>query len=197
LSSINSTPVVNFSHTPRIEVGDTLHVEATDQTGITVLGYEVRRTVGGTLDVVDSITSNGNITSQLKTFLLRLPYTQFPTTIYVQAFARNSNNTRAYAKLSGGTDRIDTITVVAGSTRSLPLGGSVADALYHPRTDRLYFTNIERNWLEVFSLNDSSFKAPILVGSRRGDCPHGRATETVRWVTRCSSQIPAARISAT
>jgi len=51
LSSINSTPVVNFSHTPRIEVGDTLHVEATDQTGITVLGYEVRRTVGGTLDV--------------------------------------------------------------------------------------------------------------------------------------------------
>jgi len=166
LSSINSTPVVNFSHTPRIEVGDTLHVEATDQTGITVLGYEVRRTVGGTLDVVDSITSNGNITSQLKTFLLRLPYTQFPTTIYVQAFARNSNNTRAYAKLSGGTDRIDTITVVAGSTRSLPLGGSVADALYHPRTDRLYFTNIERNWLEVFSLNDSSFKAPILVGSR-------------------------------
>ena len=166
LSSINSTPVVNFSHTQRIEVGDTLHVEATDQTGITVLGYEVRRTVGGAIDVKDSITSNGNITSQLKTFLLRLPYSEFPTTVYVQAFARNSNNTRAYAKISGGTDRVDTITVVAGSTRSLPLGGSVADALYHPRTDRLYFTNIERNELEVFSLSDSSFKSPILVGSR-------------------------------
>ena len=166
LSAINSTPVVSFSHTPRIEVGDTLHVEATDQTGITTLGYEIRRTVGGAIDVVDSITSNGNITSQLKTFLLRLPYSEFPTTVYVQAFARNSNNTRAYAKLSGGTDRIDTVTVVAGSTRSLPLGGSVADALYHPRTDRLYLTNIERNQLEVFSLTDSSFKSPILVGSR-------------------------------
>ncbi len=166
LSAINSTPVVTFSHTPRIEVGDTLHVEATDQTGITVLGYEVRRTVAGAVDVKDSIISNGNITSQLKTFLLRLPYSEFPTTIYVQAFARNSNNTRAYAKLSGGTDRIDTITVVAGSTRSLPQGGSVADALYHPRTDRIYFTNIERNELEVFSLSDSSFKSPILVGSR-------------------------------
>jgi hypothetical protein len=166
LSAINSTPVVTFSHTVRIEVGDTLHVEASDQTGITVLGYEVRRTVGGTIDAKDSIVSNGNITSQLKTFNLRLPYSDFPTTIYIQAFARNSNNTRAYAKIAGGTDRIDTVTVVAGSTRSLPLGGSVADALYHPRTDRLYLTNIERNELEVFSLTDSSFKAPIIVGSR-------------------------------
>jgi hypothetical protein len=166
LSAINSTPVVAFSHTVRVEVGDTLHVEASDQTGITVLGYEVRRTVGGTIDAKDSIVSNGNITSQLKTFNLRLPYSEFPTTIYIQAFARNSNNTRAYAKIAGGTDRIDTVTVVAGSTRSLPLGGSVADALYHPRTDRLYLTNIERNELEVFSLTDSSFKAPIIVGSR-------------------------------
>lgn len=166
LSSINSTPVVTMGHTPRIEVDDTLHVEATDQTGITVLGYEIRRTVGGAIDAKDSVTSNGNITSQLKTFQLKLPYSEFPTTVYIQAFARNSNNTRAYAKLSGGTDRIDTVTVVAGSTRALPLGGSVADALYHPRTDRLYFTNIERNQLEVFSLADSSFKSPILVGSR-------------------------------
>ena len=166
LSAINSTPVVTFSHTVRMEVGDTLHVEATDQTGITVLGYEVRRTLGGAIDAKDSIVSNGNITSQLKTFLLRLPYSEFPTTVYVQAFARNSNNTRAYAKLSGGTDRVDTVTIVAGSTRALPLGGSVADALYHPRTDRLYFTNIERNQLEVFSLADSSFKSPIIVGSR-------------------------------
>ena len=166
LSAINSTPVVSFSHTTRMEIGDTLHVEATDQTGITVLGYEVRRTQGGVIDAKDSIVSNGNITAQLKTFTLRLPYSEFPTRIFIQAFARNSNNTRAYAKLSGGTDRVDTVTVVAGSTRSLPLGGSVADALYHPRTDRIYFTNIERNELEVFSLADSSFKAPIIVGSR-------------------------------
>ena len=166
LSAINSTPVVSFSHTVRMEVGDTLHVEATDQTGITVLGYEIRRTAGGAIDAKDSIVSNGNITAQLKTFTLRLPYSEFPTRIFIQAFARNSNNTRAYAKLAGGLDRVDTVTVVAGSTRSLPLGGSVADALYHPRTDRLYFTNIERNQLEVFSLADSSFKAPIIVGSR-------------------------------
>lgn len=166
LSSINSTPVVSFSHTFRMEVGDTLHVEATDQTGVTVLGYEVRRTVGGAIDARDSVVSNGNITSQLKTFAVKLPYSEFPTTVYIQAFARNSNNVRAYAKLSGGVDRVDTVTIVAGATKALPLGGAVADALYHPRTDRLYFTNIERNQLEVFSLTDSSFKAPIIVGSR-------------------------------
>jgi hypothetical protein len=166
LSSINSTPVVNFSHTARMEVDDTLHVEATDQAGITVLGYEIRRASGGAIDAKDSLVSNGDITSQLKTFTLQLPYSDFPTQIFIQAFARNSNNVRAYAKLPGGADRVDTVTVVAGSTRGLPLGGSVADALYHPRTDRLYLTNIERNEVEVFSLADSSFKAPILVGSR-------------------------------
>ena len=165
-SAINSTPVVAFSHTSRIEVNDTIHVEASDQTGIVTLGYEVRRTPGGTIDARDSLQSSGNITSQIRTFDLRLPYTTFPTVVYVQAFARNSNGVRAYAKLPGGAERVDTVTVVAGSTKSLPTGGAVADALYHPRTDRLYFTNIERNQLEVFSLSDSSFKSPILVGSR-------------------------------
>jgi hypothetical protein len=165
-SAINSTPVVSFSHTNRIEVNDTLHIEASDQTGIVTMGYEVRRAPGGTIDSKDSLQSNGNITSQIRTFEMKLPYTQFPTTVYVQAFARNSNGVRAYAKLPGGAERIDTLTVVAGSTKSLPSGGVVADALYHQRTDRLYFTNIDRNQLEVFSLTDSSFKSPILVGSR-------------------------------
>jgi hypothetical protein len=157
---------VSFSHTPRIEVNDTLHVEAQDQTGITALGYEVRRVPGGAIDARDSLTSDGSITSQLKTFTLSLPYSTFPTTVYVQAFARNSNGVRAYAKLAGGVDRIDTVTVVAGSTRMLPSGGTVADALYHPRTDRLYLTNLNRNQVEVFSLADSSFKSPVIVGSR-------------------------------
>src|SRR5688500_1982829 len=141
-TAINSTPVVSFSHTPRIEVNDSLHLEATDQTGITALGYEVRRSPMGAIDARDSVTSSGNITAQLHTFELELPYTTFPTTVYIQAFARNSNGVRAYAKLPGGLDRVDTVTVVAGSTKPLPGGGTIADALYHPRTDRLYFTNL-------------------------------------------------------
>jgi len=166
LGSISSTPAVLFSHTSRVEVNDTLHVEATDQTGITTLGYEVRRSVGGTIEVKDSVGTNGNFTQQSKTFLMHLPYTSFPTTIYVQAFARNSNNVRAYAKTVGGADRVDTVVVVSGTTKGLPNGGAIMDAIYHPRTDRLYLTNIQRNQVEVFNLADSSFKSAINVGSR-------------------------------
>jgi hypothetical protein len=97
---------------------------------------------------------------------MKLPYTNFPTTAYIQVFATNSNGVRAYAKLASGLDRVDTVTVVAGVTRFLPFGGQVADAIYHPGKDRLYLSNIDRNQVEVFNLGDSSFKAPVIVGSR-------------------------------
>jgi hypothetical protein len=165
-ASANSKPTVTFGTTPRIEVNDTIHVEATDPTGIVAIGYEVRQQLADAPDARDSLISDGSITSALKTFSMQLPYTTFPTKVYIKAFATNSNGTRAYAQLSSGVDRVDTITVVAGVTKPLPQGGEVADALYHPRADRLYLTNIERNRLEVFSLQDSSFKTSIQVGSR-------------------------------
>jgi hypothetical protein len=177
-AQINSVPVVNqfclgssgfdnaCGHGRRIEVSDTMHVDADDPSGIGQLGYEVRSTPGGPIDDSATFISSGQLTFDRHTFQLRLPYTNFPTTAYVQVFARNSNGVRAYAKLSNGIDRIDTVTVVAGVTRSLPFGGEVADALYHPGKDRLYLTNITRNRVEVFNLADSSFKAPVIVGSR-------------------------------
>ncbi len=177
-AQINSVPVVNqfclssqafdnaCGHGKRVEVTDTVHVEADDPSGISKLGYEVRSTPGGAIDDSATFLSSGQLTFQPHTFKMNLPYTQFPTTAYVQVFATNSNGVRAYAKLSNGLDRVDTITVVAGVTRSLPLGGQVADALYHPGKDRLYLTNIAKNQVEVFNLADSSFKAPIIVGSR-------------------------------
>jgi len=177
-AQINSVPVVNqycvgnqaynnsCGHGLRVEVGDTLHVEADDPSGISTLGYEVRRTIGGAIDDSDTFTSNGQLTFLPHTFSMRLPYTTFPTTAYIQVFAVNSNGVRAYAKLASGADRIDTVTVVAGVTRFLPFGGEVADALYHPGKDRLYLTNITRNQVEVFNLGDSSFKTPVIVGSR-------------------------------
>ena len=177
-AQINSVPVVNqycqgsqafnnaCGHGKRVEVTDTVHVEADDPSGISQLGYEVRTTPGGAIDDSATFLSNGQLTFQPHTFNMKLPYTTFPTTAYIQVFARNSNGVRAYAKLSSGIDRVDTVTVVAGVTRSLPLGGQVADALYHPGKDRLYLTNIARNEVEVFNLADSSFKAPVIVGSR-------------------------------
>jgi hypothetical protein len=177
-AQVNSVPVVNAycvgsqafdnacGHGKRVEVTDTVHVEADDPSGIAQLGYEVRSTIGGPINDSATFISNGQLTFQPHTFNMRLPYSNFPTTAYIQVFARNTNGVRAYAKLASGLDRIDTVTVVAGVTRPLPLGGTVADALYHPGKDRLYLTNIDRNQVEVFNLGDSSFKAPVIVGSR-------------------------------
>ncbi|HJQ09663.1 MAG TPA: hypothetical protein VJ840_01405 [Gemmatimonadaceae bacterium] len=177
-AQINSVPVVNqycvgnsafdnqCGHGRRVEVTDTVHVEADDPSGISQLGYEVRGTPGGPIDDSATFVSNGQLTFQPHTFTMRLPYTQFPQTAYIQVFARNSNGVRAYAKLANGADRVDTVTVVAGVTRTLPQGGEVADALYHAGKDRLYLTNITKNRVEVFNLADSSFKSPVIVGSR-------------------------------
>ena len=177
-AQINSVPVVNAyctssqqfdnacGHGKRVEVTDTVHVEADDPSGIAQLGYEVRSTIGGPIDDSQTFVSNGQLTFQPHTFAMRLPYTTFPTTAYIQVFAQNSNGVRAYAKLASGADRIDTVVVVAGVTRPLPLGGEVADAYYHAPKDRLYLTNITKNRVEVFNLADSSFKTPVVVGSR-------------------------------
>ena len=177
-AQINSVPVVNnycqgsqafdnaCGHGKRVEVTDTVHVEADDPSGISQLGYEVRRTLGGAIDDSSTFVSNGQLTFQPHTFAMKLPYSSFPTTAYIQVFARNSNGVKAYAKLPSGIDRIDTVVVVAGVTRPLPVGGQVADALYHSTKDRLYLTNLTRNQVEVFNLGDSSFKAPVIVGSR-------------------------------
>ncbi len=178
LAASNTVPVVNqyclsstafdnaCGHTLRVEVTDSVHVEADDPSGISALGYEVRRTVGGTIDDTKEFASSGQLTFQPTTFAMSLPYSTFPTTAYIQVYAKNSNGVKAYAKLASGSTRIDTVTVVAGVSRGLPFGGEIADALYHPGKDRLYLSNIRLNRIEVFNLADSSFKAPVIVGSR-------------------------------
>ena len=177
-AQVNSVPVVNqycvgtsaydnaCGHVNRIEVGDTVHVEADDPSGISQLGYEVRSALGGPIDDSATFLSNGQLTFQPHTFAMKLPYATFPTTAYIQVFARNTNGVRAYAKLASGADRIDTVTVVAGVTRLLLAGGVVADAMYHPGKDRLYITNITQNRVEVFDLATLAFQPGIIVGSR-------------------------------
>ncbi|CAN5165996.1 hypothetical protein BH23GEM2_BH23GEM2_03360 [soil metagenome] len=165
-ATTSAVPVVSFGLNKRAEVNDTIHVTATDPTGITAMGYEVRSVPGGAIEARDSVLSSGDFSTLTHTFTMSLPYTVFPTTVYVKAFAMNSNGVRAYARLASGVDRVDTVTVVAGTTKALPLGGVIADALYHPNTDRLYMSNIERNRLEVFSIVTTGFEPSIPVGSR-------------------------------
>lgn len=164
-ANANTIPVVRTGVSPRVEVSDTVFVEATDPVGISTLGYEVR-TLTGQLLVADSVASDGSFSTLVRTFRPRLPVTVFPTAVTVAGFARNANGRRDVARFGSGAVRADTVQVVAGYTNPLPGGGQVADALYVPRTDRLYLSNIERNWLEVFNLADSTFRSPIAVGSR-------------------------------
>ncbi len=164
-TTANTIPVVKTGVMARLEVSDTVFVEATDPVGISLLGYEVR-TLTGLLLAADSITSTGGFSTLVRTFRTRLPVTSFPTEVTVVGFARNTNGRRDVARYPSGAVRLDTATVVNGFTNPLPNGGVIADALYFPRSDRLYLTNIERNHVEVFNLADSSFKAPVIVGSR-------------------------------
>src|SRR6185437_14469171 len=170
-TGVKAPAVVNFGSDKRVEVNDTLSVSATDTTGsgITDIGYEITSTIGGPIVVQGDSTSDGHLTSLPRKFNLKIPSSivpPFPTTIYVKAFATTATGVKGYAKLASGIDRVDTLVVVAGVTRQVPDGGTIADAIYHPRYDKLYLTNIDRNELEVFSLGDSTFKSPISVGSR-------------------------------
>ncbi|MGQ0714192.1 MAG: hypothetical protein ACT4PJ_10715 [Gemmatimonadaceae bacterium] len=160
-------PFVDFGLNTRVEVTDTIFVTATDPAGISMVGYDVRL-LDGTVVGADSLLSSGQITSLRNTFSMRLNVTTFPTRVLVRAFARNSAGTSDTARIGSATGpiRVDTVTVVAGSTRPLPAGGLVADGLYHQASDKLYLSNITRNQLDVFYLGDSTFKAPVRVGSR-------------------------------
>ncbi len=164
-ANANTIPVVRTGVSRRVEVSDTVFVEATDPVGISVIGYEVR-TLTGQIVVADSVTTTGAFSTLVRTFRTRVPVNVFPTAVTVAGFARNANGRRDVSRLGSGAVRADTVQVVAGYTNPLPGGGQVADALYVPRTDRLYLSNIERNSLEVFNLADSTFRAPVSVGSR-------------------------------
>src|SRR5919109_148007 len=163
----NTTPFVDFGLNERIEVTDTIFVTANDAAGISMMGYDVRL-LDGTIVGQDSVTSTGQITSLRNTFTMRLNVTTYPQRVTVRAYARNSAGRTDSARVGGATGpvRVDTVLVVAGSTRPLPLGGTVADALYHQASDKIYMSNIQRNQLEVFYLGDSTFKDPVRVGSR-------------------------------
>lgn len=158
-SSALPTARLGLSASKRIETTDTVHVDAT-ASAVTRIGYRIFRVDNGQLVDSASLRLSGENTSTFATFRLSLPISSFPTRVRVEGFVQDSANHVATAT--------DTVSVVAGSTRPLPNGGVIADALYHPRTDALYLTNIERNVVEVFSLRDSSFRrqGPIIVGSR-------------------------------
>ena len=156
--------IARFGTTDRVESTDTLFIEAQDAVGIAFVGYDVRSLTGGAIRR-DSVAVPNGPTSVPVTVRMRLPAPVggAATRLVLRVFARNtegrSNDTLTTIR--------DTVTLVSGTTRTLPNGGSVADGYFHEPTGRLYLTNIERNQLEVFNLDSLNFQnTPIAVGSR-------------------------------
>ncbi len=156
--------IARFGTTDRVESTDTVFVEAQDPVGIGYVGYDMRSLAGGAIKR-DSVAVASGPTSVPVTLRMSLPAPVggAATRLVLRVFARNTEG-RLNDSL---TTARDTITLVAGTTRTLPNGGAVADGYFHEPTGRLYLTNIERNQLEVFNFDSLNFqRTPIAVGSR-------------------------------
>jgi hypothetical protein len=156
--------ITRFGTTDRVEATDTVFIEAQDPVGIGYVGYDMRSLNDGAVRR-DSVPVVNGPTSVPVTIRMNLPapVAGAATRLILRVFARNTegrlNDTLTTAR--------DTITLVAGTTRTLPNGGAVADGYFHEPTGKLYLTNIERNQLEVFRFDSLNFQnTPIAVGSR-------------------------------
>jgi hypothetical protein len=155
-----TAPAVSFDVASRVEVDDTVTVTASDASGISLVGFVVRTFGASTVVREDSAAFSGNLSDVTQRFQLTLDtISSFPRQVTIEAFAVDSVGNRQ-------TSAAETLTVVAGKTIALPQGGEIGDGIYNPNRNELYLTNTLLNQLEIFQLNDSSFAAPVPIGSR-------------------------------
>lgn len=161
-------PLVTFTVAKRVEVRDSIIVRALDPSGITNIGWTAVDFAGTTVGGA-AVAHGGSVTDVIERFSLNLNFTTFPQTIIVTAFATDAAGLTGQSRVDItplSPFKADTITVVNGITRNLPVGGRIADAIYNPNLNEIYLTNVERNRVEIFSVTDTSFKAGISVGSK-------------------------------
>jgi hypothetical protein len=169
----------------RVEVDDSITVTAAHADGVRLLGWEARR-LDGSLFGGDSLALGDVPTLASRAFALgfALEPHVLSQQIQVTAFAVSAGGERLTAATRSDPGiaasaaqfsvqaaqqqaAAETVVVVAGVTRPLPAGGRVADAIYNRNRNEVYFTNIERDRLEVFQVTDTSFVPDgIPVGSR-------------------------------
>src|SRR5438067_775583 len=180
----NTPPIVAHRVASRVEVSDTIHVRAQDPSAISWIGFIVD--TNGVRMKKDTVNvAAGNLSDVTRHFSLGLQaLSPLPRTIVVKgyacdnAIARNCDSTnsttlipsppviRASSSLQPGyrvpmapQGLIDTITVVAGTTRPLPFGGKIADAIFNGNDSSLYLTNPSLSRVEIFQVANSSFVA--------------------------------------
>ena len=166
LSPLNDTtpPIVGVQMGTRVEKTDPVIVSATDPSGIADVGVIIfRDTLNGTVLDTTRVSLSGKKTGVSDTFPLGLtiPDDSLPVRIVVQGFACDSSSRHN----CGTSGAVDTALVVAGRTSSLPLGGSIADAIYNTNRRELYLTNPTLGRVDVYNLATGSFvPSGILTG---------------------------------
>jgi hypothetical protein len=198
-SAINDVtpPVVSHSIASRVEVNDSITVHATDPSAISLIGFQIDTSLTLTAPPLKFFTVNvsaANLTDVTRAFSLGLAslLAKFPKLVVARGYACDLDapvNHCAYSTTSTvftsaaplraigfatvtGTGT-DTVTVVAGFTRPLPLGGSIADAIYDSTRRELYLTNPSLSRVEVFQVASSTFVAAGIPSA--GSVPWGIA----------------------
>jgi hypothetical protein len=162
----NTPPSVSDFVGTRVEVSDSVIVHATDPSAISWIGLRVQ-SIGGATLVFDTIdVSAGKLTDVTRSISLGLAaiITTFPTSVIVQGYACDLATARNCAFSQVGAvplapQRADTAIVVAGVTRPLPAGGSIADAIFDANDSTLFLTNPTLSRLEIFQVANTSFVA--------------------------------------
>jgi hypothetical protein len=179
----NTPPIVAHRIASRVEVDDTIHVRAQDPSAISWIGFIVD--TNGVRMKKDTVNvAAGNLSDVTRHFSLGLQgLSPLPHTIVVKgyacdnAIARNCDSTNTTTLIPSPPVRfskgihtsylapmapqglIDTVVVVSGTTRPLPFGGSIADAIFNGNDSSLYLTNPVLSRVEIFQVANSSFVA--------------------------------------
>ncbi|MGH7699480.1 MAG: hypothetical protein ACREMJ_03035 [Gemmatimonadales bacterium] len=174
---------VRHSVSSRVEVNDTVLVQASDTNGISWMGFRVQRAADGRVLVFDSVdVSAQRHTDVSRSFPLRLePHIRqdsTPVGIIVSGYACDLTAARtctfsqrgptgqsgplAAGSSTGGpvlAPGTDTVIVVSGITSPFPrrpFATQIADAIFNANLNQLYLTNTTNDLVEVFIANPAN-----------------------------------------
>src|SRR5438046_427991 len=204
-------PTVSHTVSSRVEVNDNVTVHATDPSGIKVMGFRVDTALAAVPPftgvtplkfVLDSTMAAANLTTVDKVFALGLPLSDsgLPKSVVIRGYAcdlavaRNCAYSQTSTVIAGSAQRPaalmaigassggGTVDVRGGTTRVLPVGGRIADAIYNSNRRELYLTNDVLGRVEVYNLATNAFDppqhvvgqvqlAPVRVVDRVGNVP--------------------------
>ena len=205
----------------------TVEVKARDDVlgdGVTQMGYTalaISPTRGDTLIQTESVTFAtprvGNTTQTFGFQVFNADSLALPDTLIfkVTAFVRDQQGncstsvgldslvTLACGALGGATVSQDnpgdrrTVVIVAGRTVQLPTGGQIMDAVVDTVRRKLYLSNIDRDRIEIFRLQDETFELAAAVGSEPWGITLNRGGDTLLVANSGGTNISMVQLGAT